>query len=301
MPNEITLPANPGMVVWTPKEVLTQIQVIQQLMRDGMTEGEHWGKIPGCGDKPALLKPGAEKLGLMFRLAGKYDVQEVNLPNGHLDVKVKCALQHIVTGQFWGEGIGSCSTMESKYRYRSGVGENTNVQVPKNYWDIRRSKPQEAQELLGGKGYTTKKGEDGLWWIYEKIEKADNPDIADTYNTVRKIAKKRAFVDAMLSATAASDIFTQDIDEMFGVADTPAQTEKKEAIKTQDVIESQVYPFLSEEEEKEIRYQLKDKGIAMPVFKKALVEVFHVPSGGKIPFNLYPAIIEWIIKNQVEA
>ncbi len=46
---------------------------------------------------------------------------------------------------------------------------------------------------------------------------------------VLKIAKKRAFVDAMLTATAASDIFTQDLGEdkefnpPLGV---PAETKK---------------------------------------------------------------------------
>lgn len=39
----------------------------------------------------------------------------------------------------------------------------------------------------------------------------DNP--ADYYNTVIKIAKKRAFVDAILTTTAASDIFAEDVEE----------------------------------------------------------------------------------------
>ena len=30
-------------------------------MGAAMKDGEHFGKIPGCGDKPTLLKPGAEK------------------------------------------------------------------------------------------------------------------------------------------------------------------------------------------------------------------------------------------------
>ena len=41
----------------------------------------------------------------------------------------------------------------------------------------------------------------------------ENPDLADVYNTVLKIAKKRAHVDASLTATAASDIFTQDMED----------------------------------------------------------------------------------------
>ena len=40
----------------------------------------------------------------------------------------------------------------------------------------------------------------------------DNP--ADYYNTALKMAKKRAHVDAILTATAASDCFTQDVEDM---------------------------------------------------------------------------------------
>ena len=43
---------------------------------------------------------------------------------------------------------------------------------------------------------------------YQK--KADNPDIADLYNTVLKMAKKRAFVDATITALSVGDMFTQD-------------------------------------------------------------------------------------------
>lgn len=307
--NEIeTIKQNMGTVCWTPSDVMAQIQVIQQLMRNGMTEGEHWGKIPGCGDKPALLKPGAEKLGLMFRLAGKYVVEEINLPNGHLDVKVKCSLVHIVTGSFWGEGLGSCSTMESKYRYRVGVGESTLVKVPKAYWDLKRSDFKAAQELIGGKGYTTKKGEDGLWYIHEKIEKQENTDIADTYNTVRKIAKKRAFVDAMLSATAASDIFTQDIDEMFGQPETQVQTEKKEAIKAQEavVVESQVQEtpkteggssptrFISLEQQVELHKVAKERGVHHLTFKKYLKDALNVDGTAKIKIDDYLKVYNYL-------
>jgi len=40
------------------------------------------------------------------------------------------------------------------------------------------------------------------------------PDPADVENTILKMAQKRAMVAATLSATAASDIFTQDIEDM---------------------------------------------------------------------------------------
>ena len=46
----------------------------------------------------------------------------------------------------------------------------------------------------------------------------------DQYNTVLKMAKKRSHVDAILTATAASDIFTQDIED--GVNDTGYSAER---------------------------------------------------------------------------
>jgi hypothetical protein len=44
--------------------------------------------------------------------------------------------------------------------------------------------------------------------------KIENEDIADVYNTVLKMAKKRAYIDGILSSTGASDIFTQDFEEL---------------------------------------------------------------------------------------
>jgi len=210
-----------AVTAWSPDQVTQQVQAIQQLMRAGMRDGEHWGKIPGCGDKPALLKPGAEKLCLMFRLAPKFEMQTKDLGNGHREITVTCSLYHINTGSFWGSGVGSCSTMESKYRYRGNESVSTGIPVPQDYWDLKKaSKFKEAKEKLGGEGYMTKKLDD-VWMICEKGEKTENPDLADTFNTVLKMAKKRALVDATLTATAASDIFTQDIEENAPAA-TPA-------------------------------------------------------------------------------
>jgi hypothetical protein len=204
----------------SPVQVGEQVQMIQQLMRANMKDGEHFGKIPGCGDKPALLKPGAEKLCLMFRLAPKFEIVTTDLGNGHREITVNTSLYHINTGAFWGAGVGSCSTMETKFRYRGNEAVSTGVPVPKEYWDLKKTDFKAALEKLGGPAYMPKKLDEG-WMICEKGQKQENPDIADTYNTVLKMAKKRSLVDATLSATAASDIFTQDIEENAPVV-TPA-------------------------------------------------------------------------------
>lgn len=196
----------------SPQGVKEQVNLIQHVMREVMKEGEHYGAIPGCGDKPALLKPGAEKLMLTFRFGNDIDVETLEMPNCHREYRVKVTL-YTPNGQRLGTGIGSCTTMESKYRFRSGQPEITNVPVPSKYWDIRKENPGKAQEMLGGKGFTTKKNDAGQWMIAKQGEKVEHDNPADFFNTCLKMAKKRGLVDAVLTSTAASDIFTQDIEE----------------------------------------------------------------------------------------
>ena len=193
------------------EEVKAQVESIQKLMGSLMHNGEHYGRIPGCGDKPTLLKAGAEKLGFMFRLAPDFIITGKELPNGHREYEVVCRLTHIDTKNFVGTGVGLASTMESKYRYRNkGKEVNTGKPVPKEYWDKGKD-----QKYLGGNGYQARKIE-GQWMIVRVDDnaKVENPDIADVYNTVLKMAKKRAHVDAIITVTAASDIFTQDAEDM---------------------------------------------------------------------------------------
>ena len=215
---------DPATAALTVQQVLGQVALIQQIMGAAMKDGEHFGRIPGCGDKPTLLKPGAEKLCLTFRLAPTYDVEEREADRGHREYRVKCTLSSIMTRAFIGQGVGICSTMEGKYRFRQGAAEPTDKPVPRAYWDLRGEDPAKAQELIGGKGFTVKKVEGQGWMIAKGGEKVENDNPADHYNTVLKMAKKRALVDAVLTATAASDIFTQDLEDITAniAAATPA-------------------------------------------------------------------------------
>ena len=196
-------------------DLLGQVNLIQEVMRAVMKDEEHYGKIPGCGDKPALLQPGAQKLLVTFRLAPEYAITEKQMEKGHRDYQVLCTLKTIGSGSFVGQGAGSACTMEGKWRFRVAPKKLTDRPVPKDYWNLRQSDPPKAQELLGGKGFSTKKDENGQWMIAEGTsEKVEHDNPADYYNTVLKMACKRALVAATLTATAASDIFTQDVEEI---------------------------------------------------------------------------------------
>jgi len=121
-------------------------------------------------------------------------------------------------------GLGCCSTMESKYKYRSQL---TDRKVPSEYWESR------DKALLGGPQYSPKKVK-GAWLVSERVEH-DNP--ADYYNTVKKMAKKRAMADGILTATCSSDLFTQDLEDLnanFKQYDGVEQTEEKKTPVTTD-------------------------------------------------------------------
>lgn len=192
----------------TANDIKSQVALIQDVMKTVMLKGEHYGVIPGCGDKPALLKPGAEKLNLTFRMAPDPQTEVVDLGSGHREYRVKCEMRSIKAGQLLGAGVGSASTMETKWRYRNAEPEITNKLVPKEYWDIRKNDPAKALEMIGGKGFITKKVE-GNWYIAkltgEKVE-YDNP--ADYYNCVTPETK---ILTHDLQWIPAGDIETGDV------------------------------------------------------------------------------------------
>jgi len=213
--------------VMTTAGVLKQVGVIQEIMKSVMHIDEHFGTIPGT-KKPSLYKPGAEKLSLVFRLRPEYEIRRSELGNGHREYEVVCTLYHIPTGQSVGQGVGSATTMEGKYRFRGGEKETTGQKVPAEYWNLKKAdKMKDATALIGGPGFSVGKF-DEQWEICKFGEKMEHDNPADYYNTILKMAKKRAHVDAILTATAASDIFTQDVEDMPEVISGAKAETKKE-------------------------------------------------------------------------
>jgi hypothetical protein len=203
--------------------VVGQVKLIQRIMKDVMQDKTHYGLVPGCGDKKVLLQPGAQKLCLTFRLATNFDIQTRELGDGHREYQVVCTLTSIGSGAFVGQGVGVCSTHESKYRWRRG--ERTCPAC---------GKPAiipESAKYSNQPGWICWKKKDGCGKAFalhdpvivnQNTDRVENTDPADCYNTCLKMAKKRAHVDATVTALAASDIFTQDI----GDTDEAAEPEQ---------------------------------------------------------------------------
>jgi hypothetical protein len=214
------------------ERMLQQVNDVQHAMRSVMKKDVHYGLIPGTGAKPVLLKPGAEKLLMMFRLIPTFDTEVISMQDGHKEYRVVATIKNL-EGAIMGQGVGSCSTLESKYRWRQDKDKTiTAVPVPKSYWD-KRDASILARALEGagvgvsGKPVTEKTDEGYFIAVLSGTGKrVENPDIADCYNTCLKMAVKRALVAGTIFTLSVSDIFDQDIDETLeGMQVAPRQAQ----------------------------------------------------------------------------
>jgi len=178
----------------TPQQVVAemkaQVALIQGAITAVMKEGEHFGSIPGCGEKKTLLKSGAEKLMVLFRL-GVEPIVEAYDDGDSITYRVKSRLFHIETGNTVGFGLGECSTLEDKYNWKGAICDEEFEATSDDRKRVKWSKGKD-------KAYSAKQV---------------RTNYKDISNTVLKMAKKRSLVDGILTCTAASDCFTQDLEE----------------------------------------------------------------------------------------
>lgn len=186
-------------LVQTALQIRAHVNLVQEVMKAVMIgpstdnpHGVHYGTIPGT-PKPSLFKPGAEVLGLTFKIAPSYRVEDLST-NDRIRYRVTCIGTHQPTSMILGEGMGECSTDEEKYKWRRAKTDAEFNAVPA---DRRREQH----------GHNAKQNSD-----YAVKQVRTEP--ADLANTVLKMACKRAQVAMILNVTAASDIFTQDIEDL---------------------------------------------------------------------------------------
>lgn len=207
-------------------ELVARLGVIEDAMRTAMVQDVDFGVIPGT-DKPALLKPGAEKLGALFQLDVQLDNEKIWHDDGHLTVISRAVVWHQPTGMRLGAGEGLCTTREGRYAYR-----NANRKCPTcGVEAIIKGKAEYGGGWVCFKkknGCGAKFADDAQEIVSQSAGKVPNPDLADTYNTVTKMASKRARVDAVLSVTGASALFTQDIEDAV-VAESAAESVERVA------------------------------------------------------------------------
>ncbi|WP_142247959.1 hypothetical protein [Alkalihalobacterium alkalinitrilicum] len=96
------------------QETLTKINQFQLVVQNTLKVNHDFGIIPGT-TKPTLLKPGAEKIHMLFGVTSEYDVVEKiqDYEKGFFAFTVHCVIAK--GGQKITEGVGHCNTKEKKY------------------------------------------------------------------------------------------------------------------------------------------------------------------------------------------
>ncbi|MDB4311914.1 hypothetical protein N9937_00650 [bacterium] len=197
-------------------QIQAQVQLIQRVMAEVMKKGSHFDTIQGCGNKPVLLKAGAEKIAATFRLAIEPEIEDLS-EDGEIRYRIKTILTHSPTGRIVGYGVGECSSLENKYKWKGAACDEEFDETPA---DRRR-----------------------VAYKYNKKTKQVRMEPADIANTVLKMAKKRSMVDGVLTSTAASDLFNQDLEDLPAEARSqqaedkpPVKTPQKKAAPTGNII-----------------------------------------------------------------
>ena len=194
----------------TPRQMAAHQRLSALLQAGLLSDGVHFLSVRQ--GKPILLKAGAEMVMLACGLAPRIVIRTRDDGEHHRDFRVTMMLYN-QQGSLQASGVGCCSTMESGYSPRQRVVRLLPQPVPHEYWELRRDYPERALEVIGGDGYSVVKDDKGVWRIGRYLEQAQPDPPVDRYNRCLKIAKKRALVDAVLTATAGSAFFTQDQEE----------------------------------------------------------------------------------------
>lgn len=232
-------------------EAINRRNQLNTFVREIMVDSIDFGTVPGT-DKPTLKKPGAEKLTTFFGLTPVFeDVGSIAQWDGGEPLffyRYKCKLYR--GDMLIGEGIGSCNSRESKYRWRwvnlDDIPHHIDPQAcmvrtsslvefefainkretggkygkPESYWNNFEAaiKSGEARQIKR----KIKSGEERpAWEIATTVYRIPNEDIFSQINTIDKMAQKRALVAAVLIGVNASEFFTQDLEDLETVEYSP--------------------------------------------------------------------------------
>lgn len=259
----------------TAADVKAHVQRIQQVMKAVMKKDVHYGQIPGT-QKPTLYKAGSEVLLTTFRLSVDPEVEDLSNAD-EVRYRVRARGVHQLSGVTIGVGVGEASSNEEKYRWRFAVCQEEFEDTPE---DRKRLK--------------YKRGRDGV----EKIQQVRTVP-ADVANTVLKMAKKRAQIDLCLTALAASDCFTQDLEDMpdevreavtAGDREEPRQAPAQKPATERPAATNGGRGIATEKQQKLVRVRLDNAGLREDDFLAAM----DIDSISHLKFDQVDVALKWI-------
>ena len=240
----------------TAEELVQLTQKLLQLKAKAMKEQVHYGIIPGCR-KPSLLKPGAEKMCAAFRLKPEFETTSRDDPN------------RTINWQKW------------DYDKRKQVEGVTRGYIE---YDSRCS----LIHIPTGEVWVSNVS--GSCNNFESKYRSLNP--YDVKNTLEKMAEKRSLVAAVLIGTAASDIFTQDIEDLPNLVNEDSEPLASRPNNEAGKANHNDVRMATGRQIDYIKKQIKKKNITQVEFLKEWRDYFESFDG--IRFSIVNDILEWI-------
>lgn len=259
----------------TAMAVVAQVRLVQEVMKAVMKKDTHYGVIPGC-QKPSLWKPGAEVLLVTFRIATESQVEDLSTQD-EARYRVTRKGTAINSGLFVGSAVGECSSNEEKYKWRYAVCQAEYDATPE---DRRREKYKRDGSTI-------------------KQVRTNHADVA---NTILKMADKRAYVALALNATAASDCFVQDLEDLpaeiaSGLengGEPPREPINKPQPKAQATpTDGRMDHYISDAQRKRFYAIWKGAHKTADEVKARLTEVIGCEDSALIPASKYEALCTW--------
>ncbi|RYG32188.1 hypothetical protein EON81_21230, partial [bacterium] len=192
----------------TPSEAIVAHKEAVAFIHEALVDGQDYGKIPGTGDKKNLLKPGAERLCSGFGLRAEYEILEQQVDHDrHTEFSITKWVQETDPGKaekdrLKGLGLGRNRQVSGSWQWQVPVVEKGEALGLYRYVVKCRLITFDGREVGQGVGTCSS--------LESKYIRAPR----DSENTILKMAKKRAYVDAVLTTLGLSDRFTQDVEDI---------------------------------------------------------------------------------------
>jgi len=178
----VTVRINPQTI----QQMKGEIRLLQGMVRDLLSRGVDYGRIPGT-PADSLWEPGASQIiGAFNCYVGERRILKFEDTSERISTCVEVPIISRETGRMAATGIGAASTLETKYKYR---------------W----------VEKLGEWGYDQESAK-GLRTKVDRgrtLYRIPNPEHGELLNTIIKMASKRAEVDGAESLPGVASVLRQ--------------------------------------------------------------------------------------------
>ena len=264
------------------------IEMVEGIYALLMVEGIDYINPLGTSGKPIFPKPMLTKNGVsLLRLYLDLQFASPNVEDGcDFSIREQPIIRYRIRtdiydrqGRLLGSGLGMCSSMEAKYRYRWLTSQQLPADMKVGFTKLfKKTDPKTGEvrevESIDQEKWIAAHGVGSARWTKFGIQvRVDNPDVYDQENTILSQAKKRSEADGTKLVTGAGRIF------LIGrEADQAVSKVTETRVDTEEVAEGEFKEVETAEEQAE--EQAEEYNVYRETLKDMMVKAgFTTPDG----------------------